>query len=61
MTIDVRTMTTEEIVKNHYQNMILASEVVESEDMTRIPTMRESLVWLTTVSELWVSDPRFEE
>ncbi len=56
MTIDVRTMTTEEIVKNHYHEILLSAEVVESTNPNKVPTMRDNLLWLTTVSELWVSD-----
>jgi hypothetical protein len=56
MTIDVRTMTTHEIVKNHYHEVMLSAEVVESTDPRKVPTMRDNLLWLTTVSELWVSD-----
>ena len=56
MNTDVRKMTTQEIVKNHYHEVMLSAEVVESTDPRKVPTMRDNLLWLTTVSELWVSD-----
>ena len=56
MNTDVRKMTTQEIVKNHYHEVMLSAEFVESTDPRKVPTMRDNLLWLTTVSELWVSD-----
>jgi hypothetical protein len=49
-------MTTHEIVKNHYHEVMLSAEFVESTDPRKVPTVRDNLLWLTTVSELWISD-----